>query len=644
MYYYEVLVASPKYQKDEPLTYGSKVALVAGAVVEASLQGQAVVATVVKRTSEPSFKVLGLQLVLDTPLPGQSLKLINWLRDYYPGPSGITHALFLPKFLLGLGKKHRVGKPGAAHAGTKVLPALTQQQQDALKTIDSAPVAILHGDTGSGKTRVYAELARQVLSRGEDVLVLTPEIGLTPQLTDYFKEHFGNRVFIVHSGLTESERRTVWTSVIEHKEPCVVIGTRSALFLPFTSLGLVIVDEFHDNSYKNEGQPRYDGRRVASMLARLHDAQIVFGSATPPVSDYFIAHEKSVPVARISGRAIKTQHDYSVKLVSVLDRSHFKANGHISDDLIEAIRGALQRGEQSLVFLNRRGTARTVLCDSCGWQAMCPKCDVPLTYHGDNHSYQCHTCGHQEKPRSYCPVCHNNELVYKGIGTKGLITALEKLFPQATIRRFDTDSKKADRLESHFQDVVKGKVDILVGTQVIAKGLDLPKLGVVGVVSADTSLAFPDYTAEEKTYQLLVQIIGRVGRGHRPGSVVVQTVRAESSVITAAVNADWHTFYQRELVERQKYIFPPYCYLLKLSCARKTQSGAERAAQELVERIRSMRLSVQIMGPSPAFHAKTGTQYVWQLVVKAKDRSRLIAIVQILPSGWSYDLDPSTLL
>lgn len=647
MYFYEVMVASQKYQKDDLLTYSAAEKLVPGTLIKSTLQNTPVLAVVVNQTVKPSFKVLEARTILGSPLPPESLQLIQWLKDYYPAPSGSIVSHFVPKFL-STKQGHALPEqsiPKGKNAKTAALSTLTKNQTAALDALKKAPVSLLHGDTGSGKTRVYAELAKEALQNGKNVLILTPEIGLTPQLTRYFTESFGNSVFIIHSGLTESQRRTTWRTISEQRDtPYIVIGTRSSLFLPFRTLGLLVVDEFHDNSYKNEGQPRYDGKRVASRLAQLHGAKIVFGSATPQVSEYFIAQEKSVPIIRMKGSAVKNDHDYTVQLVSILQRDKFKKNPYISDDLITALGGALQRGEQALIFLNRRGTARTVLCDNCGWQALCPRCDVPLTYHGDTHTYQCHTCGYAEKPANHCPVCQNTELVYKGAGTKALIEMLRKFYPQANIQRFDTDSKKEDRLESHYEEIFDGNVDILVGTQVLAKGLDLPNLGVVGVISADTSLAFPDFTAEERTYQLLVQIIGRVGRGHRAGTVIVQSVHPDSTVIASALQKDWARFYARELEERRKYLFPPYCYLLKLTCARKTPRGAERAADELAARIKQMKLPVQVTGPAPAFHAKSGQNYIWNLVIKSKKRGHLTKIVTSLPSGWSYDLDPIALL
>jgi primosomal protein N' (replication factor Y) (superfamily II helicase) len=299
----------------------------------------------------------------------------------------------------------------------------------------------------------------------------------------------------------------------------------------------------------------------------------------------------------------------------------------------------LNRDGQSLVFLNRRGTARLVLCHNCGWQAVCPRCDLPLTYHGDSHTLRCHTCGFQETAPAACPTCHSTDIIFKSIGTKTLVNELQHLFPKARIMRFDSDTKKSERLETHYNAVRSGKVDILVGTQMLSKGLDLPNLELLGVVLADTSLSFPDYTAEERTFQMLTQVLGRVGRGHRQGKVIIQSHNPESPIIQAAIHKDYESFYQAQLLERKTYDFPPFCYLLKLSCSRASQASAKKAAVQLTEKLSATRQDIRITGPSPAFIEKNNNKYVWQIIVRAKDRQELIKVVKQLPANWTYDLD-----
>ncbi len=319
-------------------------------------------------------------------------------------------------------------------------------------------------------------------------------------------------------------------------------------------------------------------------------------------------------------------------------------NPNLSDALIGAVRMALDKKEQSLIFLNRRGTARLVVCQVCGWQLHCPNCDLPLTFHADTHSLQCHTCGYKTAAITKCPVCGSTEILYKNVGTKAIVEQLEQLFPNARIGRYDSDNLKVERFDQQYGSISKGEIDILVGTQILAKGLDLPKLSVVGVITADSSLTFPDYTAEERTYQLITQIVGRVGRGHRPGLAILQTYNPDSEVVKAAVDKEWESFYDQQLKQREQFGFPPFYYLLKLTCVRKQQASAHKAATMLKEKLQTQNLPIQIIGPAPSFYTKTKLGYRWQLIVKAKNRQALLQVIGLLPANWTYDLDPASLL
>jgi primosomal protein N' (replication factor Y) len=334
----------------------------------------------------------------------------------------------------------------------------------------------------------------------------------------------------------------------------------------------------------------------------------------------------------------------SVVVVDLKDRGQFAKSPHISSLLLKEISNTLAKQEQALIFLNRRGTARVVFCDNCGWQAECPHCDLPVVYHGDHHIMRCHSCEYTAAAPTSCPSCRNTSVVFKSIGTKAIVSELERLFPGVRIMRFDTDNKKSERIEQHYDAVHRGDVDILVGTQTLAKGLDLPRLSLVGVVIADTSLFFPDFSAQERTYQLLSQVLGRVGRGHRHGRAVIQTYAPDSPLLQSVLNKDWEGFYASEITERRTFHFPPFCYLLKLSCKRATSESAQKAAETLATKLAADHPSLTIEGPAPAFHEKVQNKYAWQLIIKSGSRSRLTAIINQLPSGWSYDIDPMNLL
>ena len=649
MNFYKVLVSSQRYHGKDALTYSHSELLPVGAVVVAPLQNQSVLGIVTGKVTKPSFDVKPILKTATTePLPKAALDLLDWMKLYYPAPLGSITSQFLPNSLLTDAKSTTIPTKQSSHS-QESLPKLTDEQKSAVSTVlgTNKPSSwLLHGETGTGKTRVYIEIAKQMLSKGRSVLILTPEIGLVPQIARDFENALPARIIIFHSNLGTADKRRAWQDIINADEPLVVAGPRSALFSPIKNLGLIVVDEAHEPAYKQEQSPYYYAPRVASKLAEIHRATLIFGTATPNVTDYYLAEQKNISILRLQTQPVKTSTFKPViRVVDARDRSLFGKHPHLSQTMLEEVGRTLSNNEQSLIFLNRRGSARVVLCQNCGWQARCPVCDLPLTYHQDSHTLRCHTCGHKEPGLSACPVCGSTEIIFKSAGTKAIESSLASLFPKAKIQRFDTDNLTSERLEKHYHDIVGGKVDILVGTQMLGKGLDLPKLAFVGVVSADSSLAFPDFTAEERTYQLLSQIIGRIGRGHRPGTAVVQTFQPNSPVIAAALNnKGWQEFYKQQLVERKKYGFPPFFHLLKLSVSRKNQQNTYKSARDLKEALANSGLRVQILGPSPAFYEKTKSNYHWQLVIKAKNRSELTKVIELLPSGWSYDIDPINLL
>lgn len=647
MNYYEVLVGDPYYHGSTALTYCSNSKIPIRSVVAIAIRGRNRLGIVVKKVTKPAFKASVIDSHLGLILPAQSLELLEWLRLYYPGPLGATTQLFLPS---SLSKKGLDKLPGQEHADKFTLPKqpeLTAEQQAVLDKIRSSDKTsfLLHGETGSGKTRVYTELAAESIKSGRSVLVLTPEIGLSSQLENEFKALFGSKTLLFHSNLAPSLRRKAWLAALDSKSSHILVGPRSALFLPLNKIGLIIIDEAHETAYKQENVPYYYAPRVASKLASLHNAKIIFGTATPNIGEYFVAESKNVPILRMQEQAVKIhQQSATIKTIQIRDRSQFSKDAYLSDTLIKHLEQALGRSEQSLVFLNRRGSARVVLCQACGWQAVCPICDLPLTYHSDKHLLMCHTCGFSQKTPASCPECGSVDIFFKGIGTKALEDKLNQLFPKARIMRFDADNLKTERLENNLLKIRGGGADIIVGTQLLAKGLDIPKLSVVGVVSADQSLYLPDFTAEERTYQLLSQVIGRVGRGHRAGTAIIQTYNPDGPAIRAATAGNWQDFYKKQLQERQQFVFPPFCHLLKLTCARKGRAGAEKAAAELKEKLTELNLPVIIIGPAPAFHERSGPNFHWQLVIKSKNRQHLLDIIKVLPANWAHNIDPINLL
>ncbi len=645
MYFYEVWVRSQRYHKNTPLTYAFARKLATGTLVRVPMQREAVIGVISACVSKPSFACKQISAVLPfAPLPQETLALMSWLLEYYPSSIGATTQLVIPPGLKETIKKADVG---STLSKTSDELRLNDEQQAAVDAMHTPGTYVLHGRTGSGKTRVYAALARQALQSGKSALILSPEISLSPQLAAELTKYVEAEVIVLHSKLTEKERREAWITTITSEKPLVIVGPRSALFAPVRKIGLIVLDESHEPAYKQEQQPHYYAPRVAARLASLHEAILVQGSATPLVSEYFVALQKKRPILQLRGIAGGIQSPVVHHLVDMKDREQFRESSQLSTPLISAIRQALKDGAQTMLYLNRRGTARLMLCNSCGWQATCPHCDVPLAYHGDMHAAICHTCGYRESPQSFCPICHNPDIIYRSAGTKAIVDEAQRLFPDARIQRFDTDNLKAERLETHYAAVRRGDVDILVGTQLLAKGLDLPRLTTLGIVLADSSLAIPDFTSQERTYQLIQQVLGRIGRGHSEhATAVIQTYAPENRAIQAALTDDWKSFYAQEIAERQAFMFPPFCYMAKLLCRRASSVSAQRAATDMADTLRSkFGNDVIIEGPAPAFHEKVGSKYEWQLNLKTKNRRVLLEVIRSLPnSGWTYDIDPINLL
>jgi primosomal protein N' (replication factor Y) len=649
MRYYEVLLADAKYKSGAPLTYSSDDALEPLSVMTVPLRGRLATGFVLGETGKPGFAVKPVRSLMSAkPLPYHCLQLAQWLEEYYS--SNLSEALrqFAPTKPAVRSIKSLSGGSDAAAENIVQLELhapLTSDQKKALAEIKANPstTVLLHGETGTGKTRVYLELAKEILAGGKSVILLTPEISLTSQLAAAAQSYLQIKPLVFHSQLTAARRKQLWLKIIESAEPQVVIGPRSALFTPLSSIGLIVLDEAHEPAYKQEQAPRYSALRVASQLGTLTGAKVIYGTATPNVADYYLAEQKSA-IVRMTQLALGAADDVRTEVVDLRDRKNFGENNYLSKQLINAMRDALASKKQVMVYLNRRGSARVILCNACGWRYLCPNCDVSLVYHADEHLAKCHICGFSSPPPVQCPTCANPDIIFRSIGTKALADQVQKLFPDKKIGRFDSDTLAGESLNEVYHDLLSGEIDILVGTQLLAKGLDLPRLGLVGVVSAESSLTLPDYTAEERTFQLLYQIIGRVGRGHAKGEVVAQTYEPNTIVIQTAVKRDYKAFYEHALEERQAYRFPPFSYLMKLTVRRATIKGAQEASEKLRDELISQSLPAEIIGPTPSFYARRGKNFYYQLVVKSKDRDTLQKLAESVPPDWQIDLDPADLL
>ena len=653
------------------LTYSFDDSLPNGQIVMVPLGKRVVPGVVIKKVAQPNFKTKSIVKVLySKPLPKRLLGTAEFIRDYYLAMEGEAINLILPR---GIEKKRRktermfgntfstgpatavsptvlgsrlraAGDPPAASPVDVEIP-LNPHQKKALKGLQEAPGAtkLLFGVTGSGKTNIYLQLALNALKQQKSTILLVPEIALTGQLVQVFAEVFGEKVIVIHSKQTEAERHQIFNFLLETTEPKIVIGPRSALFAPVEDLGLIIIDEEHEGTYYQENAPRYSAIRVASAMAKMAGCNCVLGSATPTVADYYIAREKGslIPLTK---KAKSTAIKPEIKIIDFKNRDAFSKNRYFSNDLLAAMRRNLEQGRQTLIFHNRRGSSPLTICENCGEELMCPNCFLPLTLHADTYDLECHTCGFKMAVPKGCPKCGHPDLIHKGFGTKLLESELSHLFPSAKIKRFDADNKKDEGLESLYEAVKGGEVDILVGTQGLAKGLDLPRLATVGVVAADTGLSLPDFAAEERVFQLLTQVIGRVGRGHiDTAEVFIQTYRPEHPVLSFAVNEDYLGFSDYILKQRRKGGFPPYKYVAKFSISLKTEALALKKMRELVARL-SQDNRLSISPPMPAFHERTNAGFTWEIIVRASSRMALVKICDGLDKNFRIFLDPPGLL
>lgn len=460
---------------------------------------------------------------------------------------------------------------------------------------------LLHGVTGSGKTEVYLQAIAKALETGRESIVLVPEISLTPQTVSRFRSRFGENVCVMHSMLTEGERYDAWMKVYDGKVK-IVVGARSALFAPFRNLGLVIVDEEHENSYKQSEAPRYHARDVAVMRGHMEKAVVILGSATPSFESYNNALKGKYILAKLTKRVDNCLMP-EIKVIDLRrDASESGKIGFFSQSLIEAVRNRLMAGEQTILFLNRRGFARQMICMHCGFVAQCPDCSVPYTYHKKMENLSCHLCRSVIEAPKTCPQCNDKEIRYTGVGTEKIETYAADFFKGAKIVRMDSDSMRGhDSYQKVFDDFNKGNIDILIGTQMIAKGHHFPNVTLVGVINADLSLYLPDFRAPERTFQLLTQVAGRAGRGEVKGEVIIQTVGPHNPAIVYAANNDFDGFFNEEMEIRRELSFPPEGHMIALHFRGEDSAKVSAYANEFLEKVTPfVNKDIIISGPAPA--------------------------------------------
>jgi len=608
------------------------------------------------------------------------MRLCQWIADYYLAPSGRVLAGALPGGLDGFGgsrARKQAAAPLPAAPVSAERPRLTPAQKDAALAVSDALGAgayagfLLHGVTGSGKTEVYLECAEACRRLGKKTLVLVPEIALAHQVVAAFRARFGERVGVLHSSLAVGDRRATWQRARQGGLD-IVVGARSAVFAPLPNLGLVVVDEEHDPAYKQSEQIRYHGRDTALVRARLSNAVALLGSATPSLESWANAERGKLRLLklpeRIDGRPLPV-----VELVDLNDRKK-DDRALFGGALLDGLGAALERGEQALVFLNRRGHTRVVECEDCGFVARCAACDVSLTYHSSDETFRCHYCDHEEKARGACAKCGSPFFKHKGSGTQRAEKELHGNFPAARVLRLDSDSAKPRGAQGGILAAFgRREADVLLGTQMIAKGLDFHGVTFVGVVSADGSLHLPDFRSGERTFQSIVQVAGRAGRGRQPGRVIVQTRAPEHPSLGAAQAHDFAAFAGHEASFRRDLGYPPFGRLVALTfsgtdeekviAAAKLVASAVRAAKDAWqakagERGAAPEGALELLGPAPSPLPKLRNRHRWRLTLKDRDTRRLHAVARgaldaveaggefKLPSGvaLAIDVDPYDVL
>lgn len=510
-----------------------------------------------------------------------------------------------------------------AFSKTEPLP-LTADQTAAISPILSSiekqihEVFLLYGVTGSGKTEVYLQSIQQVLNQGKEAIVLVPEISLTPQMTSRFKGRFGDRVAVLHSGLSAGEKYDEWRK-IQRKEVKVVVGARSAIFAPFENLGIIIIDEEHETSYKQEENPRYHARDVAIQRGLNHNCPVVLGSATPALESFARAKKGVYKLLTLTKR-MNNQALPPVEIVDMREELRAGNRSMFSTVLFEKLQDRLAKKEQTVLFLNKRGHSSFVMCRDCGYVVNCPHCDITLTYHRFNERVKCHYCGFEEGVPHNCPECSSEHIRFFGTGTQKVEEELKKLLPEARVIRMDVDTtgrKGAhEKLLNSFQE---GEADILLGTQMIAKGLDFPNITLVGVLSADTMLHLPDFRSSEKTFQLLTQVSGRAGRHELPGEVIIQTYTPEHYSIQLAGEQNYDQFYLQEMLVRKTHKYPPFYYLSLVTVSHEELMKTVSVTEKIAAYLRS-KLSKEtvILGPVASPVARINNRYRYQCLIKYK--------------------------
>ncbi len=621
-----------------------------GQIVSLPFRGKKSAGIVLDFFSKPEFETKEITAVLSEPLPKHLIELIPWLRDRYASPVSEIVKTILPTGVL---KKRRISESQKFRHRTRKSPLLTEDQKKIAGAILAHPDKphLIFGVTGSGKTEVYLEVLEKVISSGKQAIILVPEVALTPQTVARFEERFPDQVALYHSYLKETERALAWKEIFEGKKN-IVIGSRSTLYLPFRNLGLIVIDEEHETSYKQDKNPRYLTREVAEKISEITDAYLVMGSATPSLESFFYAKNGRYIFHELKERYIQDEMP-EVEIVDMRNEFKYGNKSVLSEKLQEEIENVLREDHQTVLFINRRGFSTFVSCRDCGYTIKCPNCEIPLVYHdtkGQNGLF-CHHCDYRAIVPTVCPGCKSHAIKYFGKGTQKIESEVKRLFPKARVRRMDADSVRKNHANIYEEFKNKG-FDILIGTQMIAKGWDLPNVDLVGIISADNILNMPDFRASEHTFSLITQVAGRTGRGDRRGKVILQTYNPDNPILKMAAEHNYKSFYNDEIPKRRELSYPPYSNLIHLLYAdkdpKKCEEESHNLSKEIIQEIVKNRKNMELVGPSPAFLPKIDGKYRWQILLKVYEKENLDEItgkvVKYTSQKWKIDVNPQGLI
>ncbi|MDY6800505.1 MAG: primosomal protein N' [Bacteroidota bacterium] len=504
--------------------------------------------------------------------------------------------------------------------GKQLSIAQEQAYQSIQKHFDEKQVVLLHGVTSSGKTEIYIQLMQEQIDQGKQVLYLLPEIALTAQIINRLKSVFGNRVGIYHSKFNDGERVEVYQNVLKNTKKNhydIILGVRSSLFLPFSNLGLIIIDEEHENTYKQyDPAPRYNARDTAIVLAQIHQAKVLLGTATPSIESYFNAKTDKYGLVELNSRFQEIKLPEIILSDTLKARKKKQMKSHFSPVLLDSIKKSLEKNEQIILFQNRRGFAPFLECETCGWIPYCTHCDVSMTYHKQHNELVCHYCGYTIKNPKVCKACGNASLSTRGFGTEKIEDEIKIFFPDAKVKRMDLDSTRSKyAYENIIAGFEQGEINILIGTQMVSKGLDFDNVALVGILNADNMLNYPDFRAFERSYQLMAQVSGRAGRKNKQGKVIIQTSHPEHQILQFVLDNKYQEMYKSQLLERKNFNYPPFCRLIYISIKHKKANVVDQSANHLANNLKKI-FGKRVLGPESPVISKIQNMYIKKILIK----------------------------